>query len=91
MTTKSDCVQVQTASLRWFIGGLLIGLVMLAKLLWSTSIALEEFRTTNQNYQQTQRLHHVAIGKIAEKCCPPDVRQSVSDLFFNAAQAGEKD
>lgn len=89
MTGKPDCIQVQTASLRWFIGGLIVGLIMLAKLLWSTSAALEEFRMTNKNYERTQQMHHTAIGEIARGCCPPEVRQSISDIFFNAAQAGE--
>lgn len=89
MTNKPDCIQVQTASLRWFIGGLLVGLIMLAKLLWSTSAALEEFRMTNKNHERTQQMHHTAIGEIIKGCCPPTIRQSVSDIFFNAAQAGE--
>lgn len=90
MTTKPDCVMINSATLRWLIAGILSAIVMLTGLLWATAVQWQQKVQTEDAVRGLLSMHHSAIGAIARGCCPPEVRQSVSDIFFSAAQAGEK-
>jgi len=89
MPPKSECVSIQTSTLRWLFGGIGTVLVFLAGLIWTTAINYQENKQNNESTQRMMSMHHEAI-KVISKAQPPEVRQAVSDIFFNAAQAGEK-
>lgn len=88
--SNRDCVQIETATLRWVIGGLISALVGIAVLIYGMGMNYQRQSQQDEKVNRMLNMHHTAIGQIAEGCCPPLVRQSVTDIFFRSVQAGEQ-